>query len=68
MHINIFVSGTSLSVILNVNLNVAIISSAAVTVIYTMVGQMISVAYTDVVQLGFITGGLVSYDSVKYVT
>ncbi|XP_069115541.1 high affinity choline transporter 1-like isoform X2 [Argopecten irradians] len=51
--------GTSLSVILNWSRTIAILSSAAFTVGYTMIGQMISVAYTDVVQLIFITGGLV---------
>ncbi|KAL4228757.1 hypothetical protein ACF0H5_011800 [Mactra antiquata] len=51
--------GTSLSVIVNLDLTVAIVTSALVTVIYTMIGQMISVAYTDIVQLAFITFGLV---------
>lgn len=51
--------GTSLSVIVNLDLTVAIATSAGVTVAYTMVGQMISVAYTDIVQLIFITFGLV---------
>ncbi|XP_060596317.1 high-affinity choline transporter 1-like [Ruditapes philippinarum] len=51
--------GTSLSVIVNLDLTVAIVASAGVTVAYTMVGQMISVAYTDIVQLIFITFGLV---------
>ncbi|CAC5390889.1 SLC5A7 [Mytilus coruscus] len=52
-------SGTSLSVIVNIPLTVAIVTSSAVTIIYTMIGQMISVAYTDIVQLLFITFGLV---------
>ncbi|CAG2208476.1 CHT1 [Mytilus edulis] len=51
--------GTSLSVIVNIPLTVAIVTSSAVTIIYTMIGQMISVAYTDIVQLLFITFGLV---------
>ncbi|KAH3703512.1 high-affinity choline transporter 1-like [Dreissena polymorpha] len=50
--------GTSLSVIVNLDLTVAIVTSAGVTVFYTMIGQMISVAYTDVVQLIFIVFGL----------
>ncbi|WAR06623.1 SC5A7-like protein [Mya arenaria] len=37
---------------------IALVTSAGVTVAYTMVGQMISVAYTDVVQLFFIMFGL----------
>ena len=48
-----------MSVIVNLDLMVAIVASAGVTVAYTMVGQMISVAYTDIVQLIFITFGLV---------
>nr|KAG5689871.1 hypothetical protein BaRGS_002382 [Batillaria attramentaria] len=51
--------GTSLSVVIGLNLETAILVSAAVTVFYTMVGQMISVAYTDVLQLLFMTLGLV---------
>ncbi|XP_071175611.1 high-affinity choline transporter 1-like [Mytilus edulis] len=51
--------GTSLSVIVNIPLTVAIVTSSAVTIIYTMIGQMVSVAYTDIVQLIFITFGLV---------
>jgi high affinity choline transporter 7 len=54
-------SGTSLSVIVNIPLTVAIVTSSAVTIIYTMIGQMVSVAYTDIVQLIFITSGLVSF-------
>nr|XP_022325619.1 high-affinity choline transporter 1-like [Crassostrea virginica] len=50
--------GTSLSVIVNIPLSIAIVSSSAATVFYTMFGQMISVAYTDIVQLIFIIIGL----------
>ncbi|XP_061165444.1 high-affinity choline transporter 1-like [Saccostrea echinata] len=50
--------GTSLSVIVNIPLSLAILSSSAATVCYTMFGQMISVAYTDIVQLIFIITGL----------
>ncbi|KAK3107633.1 hypothetical protein FSP39_018781 [Pinctada imbricata] len=50
--------GTSLSVIVNIPLNVAIVTSSLVTVFYTMFGQMISVAYTDIVQLCLIIFGL----------
>jgi Na+/proline symporter len=46
-------------VIVNIPLSVAIVSSSVATVCYTMFGQMISVAYTDIVQLTFITIGLV---------
>lgn len=47
--------------IVNIPLTVAIVTSSAVTIIYTMIGQMVSVAYTDIVQLIFITSGLVSF-------
>ncbi|XP_056013471.1 high-affinity choline transporter 1-like isoform X2 [Ostrea edulis] len=50
--------GTSLSVIVNIPLSIAIVSSSLATVCYTMFGQMISVAYTDIVQLIFIIIGL----------
>ncbi|XP_046374505.2 high-affinity choline transporter 1-like [Haliotis rufescens] len=51
--------GTSLSIILGINVETAIVVSASITVLYTMIGQMISVAYTDIVQLILITVGLV---------
>ncbi|KAL3886143.1 hypothetical protein ACJMK2_026159, partial [Sinanodonta woodiana] len=50
---------TSLSVIINMNLTIAVCTSSAVTILYTMIGQMISVAYTDIAQLILITFGLV---------
>ena len=53
-------TGTSLSVILHVNVSVAIVSSAGVAILYTMFGHMIAVAYTDIVQLILIVFGLVS--------
>ncbi|XP_062575290.1 high-affinity choline transporter 1-like [Saccostrea cucullata] len=48
------ITGTSLSVIVDLPLSIAILSSSAATVCYTMFGQMVSVAYTDIVQLIFI--------------
>lgn len=51
--------GSTLSVILDMDNNIAIISSAAVAVIYTFFGGMYSVALTDVIQLFFIVFGLV---------
>ncbi|CAH1797562.1 unnamed protein product [Owenia fusiformis] len=50
--------GSSLSVIIEVDFVVSVVVSAAVAVCYTMFGQMISVSYTDVLQLAFITIGL----------
>ncbi|KAK3096853.1 hypothetical protein FSP39_003971 [Pinctada imbricata] len=51
--------GTSLSVIIEIDLKIAILTSSAVTICYTMIGQMKAVALTDVLQLCFITFGLV---------
>jgi len=50
---------TFFKVILHLDLVTAIVSSAAISVAYTLIGGMISVAYTDVFQLFFITFGLV---------
>ena len=47
--------------IIGLNIVMAVIVSAAVAVFYTLIGQMISVAYTDVVELIFLLGGLVSF-------
>lgn len=51
--------GSTLSVILDLDNNVAILSSAAVAVAYTLFGGLYSVALTDVIQLFFILFGLV---------
>ena len=51
--------GSTLQVILNLDINVSIIVSAAIAVLYTLLGGLISVAYTDVFQLFFIAFGLV---------
>ena len=40
---------------------IAIISSAAVALLYTLFGQMVSVAYTDVLQFVCVVGGLVRF-------
>ncbi|CAL1534675.1 unnamed protein product [Lymnaea stagnalis] len=52
--------GTTLSVIADIQLYVAVIMSGSVTIIYTMIGSMIAVAYTDILQLFFILVGLVT--------
>ena len=39
----------------------AIISSAAVALLYTLFGQMVSVAYTNVLQFVCVVGGLVRF-------
>ena len=50
--------GTTLSVILDINTKLAISFSAIVAIVYTLIGGMYSVAYTDVIQIAFIFGGL----------
>ena len=50
--------GASFGVILGVNLTTAIITSAAVVTIYTLVGGMWSVGYTDTLQFALIPIGL----------
>lgn len=53
------VVGTTLHVIIGMNIVLAVIVSAAVAVFYTLIGQMVSVAYTDIVELFFLVVGLV---------
>ncbi|XP_062617075.1 high-affinity choline transporter 1-like isoform X1 [Saccostrea cucullata] len=50
--------GASLKSIIGLDMNVAVISSACVAVVYTFFGGLYSVAYTDVIQLIFIGVGL----------
>ena len=53
------ISGATLAIIIDMNLNSAVIMSAMIAVMYTWIGGLYSVAYTDVVQLGCIAIGLV---------
>ena len=46
--------------VLNIPLNASIIMSAVIALGYTLLGGLISVAYTDVIQIFFIVFGLVS--------
>ena len=55
--------GSTLQVILNLDEKVSIIMSAVIALGYTLLGGLISVAYTDVIQIFFIVFGLVSSDS-----
>lgn len=48
--------------VVNLDLTVGIVTAASVTILYTMIGQMTAVAYTDIFQLFFIIGGLVSLE------
>ena len=52
-------SGSTLKVILHIDTTVSIIISAIIAVCYTLVGGLLSVAYTDVFQITFIAFGLV---------
>lgn len=55
-----FSTGATLSVIVDININLAVLISAMIAIFYTLVGGLYSVAYTDVVQLFCIFLGLVS--------
>ncbi|XP_063070517.1 high-affinity choline transporter 1-like [Engraulis encrasicolus] len=50
--------GATLSVIVDININMSVIISACIAIFYTLVGGLYSVAYTDVVQLFCIFVGL----------
>nr|XP_056717836.1 high affinity choline transporter 1 [Euleptes europaea] len=50
--------GATISVIIDVNINISVIISALIAILYTLVGGLYSVAYTDVVQLFCIFLGL----------
>lgn len=55
-----FPTGATISVIIDININISVIVSALIATMYTLVGGLYSVAYTDVVQLFCIFLGLVS--------
>lgn len=55
-----FSIGATISVIIDINVNLSVIISALIATLYTLVGGLYSVAYTDVVQLFCIFLGLVS--------
>jgi len=44
---------------MDISSTLAVCTSAAVAILYTLMGGLYSVAYTDVIQLGFIFVGLV---------
>lgn len=52
-------TGATLSVIVDININMSVIISALIAIFYTLIGGVYSVAYTDVVQLFCIFVGLV---------
>lgn len=53
-------TGATVGVIMDLDNNTSIISSACIALIYTLFGGLYSVAYTDVIQLFCIFLGLVS--------
>ncbi|XP_018422527.1 PREDICTED: high affinity choline transporter 1 [Nanorana parkeri] len=50
--------GATISVIVDININISVVVSALIAIFYTLVGGLYSVAYTDVVQLFCIFVGL----------
>lgn len=50
--------GTTFSVIIGLDTQTSIIVSAAIAIVYTTIGGLWSVAYTDIIQLGLIIMGL----------
>jgi len=52
--------GSTLSVIIGLDMWISVIVSAAIALLYTVLGGLYSVAYTDVIQLFCIIVGLVS--------
>ena len=53
-------TGSTISVVLELDMRISIIVSACIAVFYTFFGGLYSVAYTDVIQLICIFIGLVS--------
>lgn len=52
-------SGSTISVILELDQNISVIISACIAASYTLFGGLYSVAYTDIVQLTCMFAGLV---------
>lgn len=52
-------TGGTVSIVMDTSSNLAVGISAAVAIIYTLMGGLYSVAYTDVIQLSFVLFGLV---------
>lgn len=57
----VYVKGATMNVILDLPYAVCIWISAAVAIIYTLMGGLYSVAYTDIIQLTLIFFSLVSF-------
>lgn len=57
---NLFVvTGGTISVVMDISSALAVCVSAAVAIVYTLMGGLYAVAYTDVVQLSLMLVGLV---------
>lgn len=56
----LWLTGGTMSVVLDLSFPVCIWISAAIAIFYTLMGGLYSVAYTDVIQLLLIFVGLVS--------
>jgi Na+/proline symporter len=57
-------SGATIAVIMELNFEIATAISAGFAILYTVVGGLYSVTYTDMAQLIFIVFGLVSVHTV----
>lgn len=64
---NLTTLGATLSVILNMDMNLSVIVSAFIAVAYTFFGGLYAVAYTDVVQLFCIFIGLVTISDLMFI-
>ena len=53
-------TGSTISVLVDLDMNTTMAVAAALVVLYTLFGGLYSVAYTDVIQLLFFFCGLVS--------
>lgn len=57
-------TGATISVIVDIDVNISVVLSACIAIFYTLFGGLYSVAYTDVIQLFFIFFGLVRFSIV----
>lgn len=61
LHLHFQLTGATLTVILDLPFGYSVWISAVVAIIYTLMGGLYSVAYTDVIQLALVFFSLVSY-------
>lgn len=66
VYVHVFCLGATLSVIVDIDINMSVVISALIAIFYTLVGGLYSVAYTDVVQLFCIFLGLVSPTALEF--